>query len=66
MDSLTRNWEWDDGWLPRITPPNTQGTASRTLWHTLIPAHGRQRQVDLYELKASLVYRANSRLVKAT
>jgi hypothetical protein len=31
----------------------------------LIPALGKQRQADLYEFKASLVYRANSRTVKA-
>ena len=31
-------------------------------WHTpLIPALGRQRQVDICEFKASLVYRVNSR-----
>jgi hypothetical protein len=31
---------------------------------SLIPALGRQREVDLYEFKASLVYRANSRTVR--
>ena len=31
-------------------------------WHTpLVPAFGRQRQVDLCEFKASLVYRVSSR-----
>jgi hypothetical protein len=36
-------------------------------WHTpLIPALERQRQVDLCEFKASLVYRVNSRISKAT
>jgi hypothetical protein len=28
----------------------------------LIPALGRQRQVDIYEFKVSLVYRVNSRI----
>jgi hypothetical protein len=32
----------------------------------LIPALGRQRQVDLYEFEVSLIYRASSRTVKAT
>ena len=32
----------------------------------LIPALGRQRQVDLYEFEASLVYRVSSRTVRAT
>ena len=31
----------------------------------LIPALGRQRQVDLCEFKASLVYRASSRTARA-
>ena len=31
----------------------------------LIPALGRQRQADLCELEASLVYRANSRIARA-
>ena len=31
----------------------------------LIPAHGRQRQVDLCEFEASLVYRASSRTARA-
>ena len=34
-------------------------------WCTpLIPSTGRQRQEDLYEFKASLVYRASSRIAK--
>jgi hypothetical protein len=32
----------------------------------LIPALRRQRQVDLYELEASLVYRVSSRTARAT
>jgi hypothetical protein len=32
--------------------------------HPLIPALGRQRQVELCELEASLVYRASSRTAK--
>ena len=32
----------------------------------LIPAFERQRQVDLYEFKASLVYRVGSRTAKVT
>jgi hypothetical protein len=32
----------------------------------LISAFGRQRQVDLYEFEASLVYRMSSRAAKAT
>jgi hypothetical protein len=32
----------------------------------LIPTPGRQRQVDLCEFKASLVYRVNSRTARAT
>ena len=36
-------------------------------WHTpLIPALRRQRQVGLYEFKASLVYRISSRIARAT
>jgi hypothetical protein len=36
-------------------------------WHTpLIPAHGRQRQGELCEFEASLVYRVSSRSAKAT
>ena len=31
----------------------------------LIPAPGRQRQLDLYEFEASLVYRESSRTAKA-
>ena len=31
----------------------------------LVPALGRQRQADLYEFNASLVYRASSRRAKA-
>jgi hypothetical protein len=35
--------------------------------HTFNPrTHGRQRQVDLCELKASLIYRASSRTARAT
>jgi len=36
-------------------------------WHmSLIPTLGRQRQANLCEIRASLVYRANSRTAKAT
>ena len=36
-------------------------------WHTpLIPALRRQRQVDFYEFKASLVYRVSSRIARRT
>ena len=36
-------------------------------WHTpLIPALRRQRQVDVYEFEASLVYRSSSRTARAT
>jgi hypothetical protein len=36
-------------------------------WHTcLIPALGRQGQVDLSEFEASLVYRESSRTARAT
>jgi hypothetical protein len=36
-------------------------------WHKpFIPAFGRQRQVNLYEFKASLIFIANSRPAKAT
>ena len=35
-------------------------------WSTpLIPALGKQRQVDLYEFEASLVYRASCRTARA-
>jgi hypothetical protein len=34
------------------------------LVHIFSPALGRQRQEDLYELKASLVYRENSRIAR--
>jgi hypothetical protein len=41
------------------------GTHTHT--HTLlILAIGRQRQVDLYEFKANLIYRVSSRTAKAT
>ena len=33
---------------------------------TLIPALGRQRQVNLCEFEASLVYRVSSRIARAT
>ena len=32
----------------------------------LIPALGRQRQANLYEFKANLVYRVNSRTTRVT
>ena len=32
----------------------------------IIPALGRQRQADLYDFKASLVYRASSRTARDT
>jgi hypothetical protein len=36
-------------------------------WRTpLVPTLVRQRQVDLYEFKASLVYRVNSRTARTT
>ena len=36
-------------------------------WHMpLIPALGRQRQVELCEFEASLVYRVSSRIARAT
>jgi hypothetical protein len=36
------------------------------MWCTpLIPVLGRQRQLDLYEFKANLVYRASSRTARA-
>jgi hypothetical protein len=40
---------------------------ARRLWYTpLISAFGRQRQVDLCEFEASLVYKGSSRTVRAT
>ena len=37
------------------------------MWHTpLIPTLEKQRQADLYEFKASLVYRVSSRIPRAT
>jgi hypothetical protein len=33
--------------------------------HALIPALRRQRQVDFYEIKASLIYKASSRKARA-
>ena len=35
--------------------------SSRAMVHTFNPSTGRQRQVDLCELEANLVYRVNSR-----
>ena len=37
------------------------GEAGRWWRRPLIPALGRQRQVDLFEFEASLVYRASAR-----
>jgi hypothetical protein len=39
--------------------PNTQENSDSQAWcyMTLIPAHGRNRQVDLCEIKASLLYK---------
>jgi hypothetical protein len=34
--------------------------------HTFSPSTGKQRQVDLCEFEASLVYRASSRTARAT
>jgi hypothetical protein len=40
---------------------------SQAWWHiTLFPALGRQRQADVCEFKASLVYRVISRTARAT
>jgi hypothetical protein len=41
--------------------------AAKRLWHTsLIPALGRQRQAELCELEASLIYRVISKTARAT
>ena len=42
------------------------GTVTMTVVYALIPALGRQRQVDLCEFKDSLVYRVNARTAKDT
>lgn len=34
--------------------------------HVFIPAFGKQREADLYELEAILVYMESSRLARAT
>jgi hypothetical protein len=45
----------------------TQALRAGQWWHTpSIPALGRQRQLDLKEFKANLVYRVSSRTVGAT
>jgi hypothetical protein len=47
---------------------STKGVPGRcqVRWHTLsVPALGRQRQVDLCELEASLVYKVSSRTARA-
>ena len=58
-----------------VTPTLSIGTyrlrhtviVSRRWWHTpVILALGRQRQPDLYDFKASLVYRMSSRTARAT
>jgi hypothetical protein len=42
-------------------------SAARQFWYTpFIPALRRQWQVDLHEFKPSLVYKASSRIAKAT
>jgi hypothetical protein len=48
-----------NSWLIRI------GKSARQWWHMpLIPALGRQRQADLCEFEASLVYRVSSRTAR--
>jgi hypothetical protein len=40
---------------------------SQVWWHTpVIPAHGKHRQMDLHEFKASLVYKENSKTASAS
>ena len=45
---------------------NKNGQPAECGGHTFIPAFGRLRQVDLYELKTSLVYIVSSRTTRAT
>ena len=41
--------------------------SSQVWWHMpLIPALSRQRQEDLYEFEASLIYKVSSRIARAT
>ena len=55
-------------YLPRRDGPTALKVEKRAgqWWHTpLIPALGRQRQVDLCECEASLVYRTSSKTARA-
>jgi hypothetical protein len=47
-------------------PQNNKNLAGQWWSKPLIPAPGRQRQVDLCEFKASLVYRVSPRTGRAT
>lgn len=57
-----------------LQPPNPGKTISLrwvclgwvVVAHTFNPSIGRHRQVDLCEFKASLIYRASSRIARAT
>jgi hypothetical protein len=52
--------------LTQVCHSTSNAYVARWWWHTtLVPALGRQRQ-QISEFKASLVYRANSRTIRAT
>ena len=62
---LTQTRTWAIGCIMEVKV--IKAIMARRWWYTsLVPALGRQRQGDLCEFEASLVYRASSRTARAT
>lgn len=51
-------------WCPQFHGPKNHQAAGHGETHP-IPAFGRQKQADIYEFEASLVYQVSSRIAKA-